>query len=52
MPPPGKPHHYHFTVYALNANLDAQPGLDKQGLLRLMEGKVLGQGRLTGIYQR
>ena len=52
MPPPGSPHHYHFTVYALSAKLDAQPGLDRQGLLRLMEGKVLGQGRLTGLYQR
>lgn len=52
MPPPGKAHHYHFTVYALSAKLEAEPGLDKQGLLRLMEGKILAEGRLTGLYKR
>jgi Raf kinase inhibitor-like YbhB/YbcL family protein len=51
-PPPGAPHHYHFTVYALSAPLDAKEGLDKAGLLTAMEGKVLARGELVGVYQR
>lgn len=53
MPPPGHgPHHYHFTLYALSAKLDAEPGLEKRELLGRMEGKILGKGRLIGIFQR
>lgn len=45
-------HHYHFQLYALNRVLDAPPGLDKAGLLRAMQGAIIGQGKLTGTYQR
>lgn len=51
-PPPGKPHHYTFTVYALDAALDVKEGLDKAGLLKAMEGHVVGQGQLVGLYDR
>jgi Raf kinase inhibitor-like YbhB/YbcL family protein len=51
-PPAGPPHHYHFTVYALNAPLDVKEGLDKAGLLKAMEGKIVAQGELVGVYQR
>ena len=51
-PPPGAPHHYHFTVYALNAPLDAKEGLDKAALLKAMEGKIIGQGEIVGVFQR
>jgi hypothetical protein len=51
-PPPGKPHHYTFTVYALDAPLDVQEGLDKAGLLKAMEGHVIGRGQLVGLYER
>ena len=51
-PPPGTPHHYHFTVYALSAPLDVKEGLDKAGLLKAMEGKIVGQGEIVGVYQR
>jgi Raf kinase inhibitor-like YbhB/YbcL family protein len=51
-PPPGAPHHYHFTVYALNAPLDAKEGLDKAALLKAMEGKIAAQGELVGVYQK
>lgn len=51
-PPPGKPHHYHFTVFALDAELDLQPGLNKAGLLEAMKGHILGQGELVAIYER
>ena len=42
-PPPGKPHRYQFTAYALNAPLliDAIP--DRDALLAAMEGKIIAQ---------
>jgi len=51
-PPPGAPHHYHFTVYALSAPLDVKEGLDKAALLKAMEGKIVGQGEIVGVFQR
>ncbi len=53
MPPPRHGlHHYQFTLYALDAKLDAPPGLDKAALLKLMQGHILAQGRLIGTYER
>lgn len=53
MPPPGHgTHHYHFTLYALSEKLQLEPAARKRDLLRQMEGKILGQGRLTGLYER
>jgi Raf kinase inhibitor-like YbhB/YbcL family protein len=51
-PPPGKVHHYHFTVYALDTALDLAPGLNKQQLLEAMQGHVIGQGELVATYER
>ena len=51
-PPPGKPHHYTFKVYALNAPLDAKDGMTKDDLLKAMEGKIVGQGEIVGLYER
>jgi Raf kinase inhibitor-like YbhB/YbcL family protein len=51
-PPPGKPHNYHFKVYALNAPLDAAEGLDKAALLKAMEGKIIAEGEIVGLYER
>jgi Raf kinase inhibitor-like YbhB/YbcL family protein len=52
-PPKGHgTHHYHFTLYALDAALDLKPGLDKQGLLDAISGHVLGHGELVGTYKR
>jgi len=51
-PPAGKPHHYTFTVYALDADLDLQPGLTKATLLEAIKGHILGQGALVAIYER
>jgi Raf kinase inhibitor-like YbhB/YbcL family protein len=51
-PPPGAPHHYHFTVYALSTPLDVKEGLDKPALLKAMEGKIAGQGEIVGVFQR
>jgi Raf kinase inhibitor-like YbhB/YbcL family protein len=51
-PPTGKPHHYTFTVYALNAPLDAKDAMTKDDLLKAMEGKIVAQGELIGLYER
>lgn len=53
MPPPGHgTHHYHFKIYALDEELNLEPGLDKNTLLGRMEGHVLDQGELVGTYER
>lgn len=52
-PPPGDaPHHYHFKLYALDAELDLEPGLSKAGLLEAMQGHVLAEGALVGTFRR
>jgi Raf kinase inhibitor-like YbhB/YbcL family protein len=51
-PPPGKPHHYHFVVYALDADLGLKPGLTRADLLAAIQGHVIGQGELVAIYER
>jgi Raf kinase inhibitor-like YbhB/YbcL family protein len=53
MPPRGRGvHHYHFKVYALYAEFDANPGLSKDELLAAIEGHVLDEGELVGTYER
>jgi len=53
-PPPGKPHHYVFTLYALDVN--PLPGADASTtgpqLLNLMQGHTLGKATLTGLFGR
>lgn len=51
-PPAGPPHHYHFTLYALNARVTLGPRATKRELLRAMEGHILGAALLIGTYQR
>lgn len=51
-PPAGPAHHYRFTVYALNAPLDARAGLDQAALLKAMAGTIAAQGELVATYQR
>ena len=41
----GKPHRYVFTLYALDARLGLQPGLDKASLLVLMQGHIIGKAQ-------
>ncbi|MFO0954083.1 MAG: YbhB/YbcL family Raf kinase inhibitor-like protein [Isosphaeraceae bacterium] len=45
-------HHYHFTLYALDAPLKLLAGLDKRGLLKAMAGHVLDRADLVGTYER
>ena len=50
-PPPGKPHHYHFVVYALDVpslGLDGDFTLDD--VRSAMEGHILDQGEIVATY--
>jgi Raf kinase inhibitor-like YbhB/YbcL family protein len=50
--PPSGTHRYFFRLYALDTKLDAAAGLTKDALLQAMEGHVLAQGELMGVYNR
>lgn len=50
-PPKGPEHHYHFNLYALDKSLDLAAGATKDQVRQAMEGHILGQAILTGIYQ-
>jgi Raf kinase inhibitor-like YbhB/YbcL family protein len=50
-PPPGHgTHHYYFWVYALDDDLDLEPGLDRRALHDRIEDHVIEQARLVGTY--
>ena len=51
-PPAGKPHHYTFTVYALDTELTLAEGANRAELMKAMEGHIIGQGALVAIYER
>lgn len=51
-PPRGKPHRYFFKLYALDALLDLKPGANKNQLLKAMEGHILAEAELMGLYSR
>ena len=51
-PPLGKPHRYFFTLYALDAKLRLAPGATKAAVLRAIEGHLLAEAPLMGVYQR
>jgi len=48
----GSSHHYCFTLYALDTSLDLAAGASKEQVLKAMEGHILTQSQLIGIYQR
>lgn len=48
-PPPGRPHHYVITVYALGQPSGLRKGFSPDDVSGL---PVLGQGQLTGLYAR
>jgi Raf kinase inhibitor-like YbhB/YbcL family protein len=52
-PPPGHgDHFYYFHLFALDAKLDLQPGLDRAGLLAAIDDHITEQARLVGVYSR
>jgi len=50
--PPSGTHRYFFKLYALDSVLNLEPGVDKKGLLKAMEGHILAQAELMGKYKR
>jgi len=51
-PPPGSPHRYVFTLYALDAIPEMSPGMDKDSVLDAIKGHILDKATLTGLYSR
>ncbi|MDD1705668.1 MAG: YbhB/YbcL family Raf kinase inhibitor-like protein [Methanoregulaceae archaeon] len=51
-PPPGRPHHYHFDVYALDSILALRAPVTRKDIGDAMEGHMLGKGSLTGLFSR
>ena len=51
-PPPGSPHHYVFTLYALDAKLNLPVGATRAQVEAAMQGHILASGRLVGMFQR
>ena len=51
-PPPGKPHHYHFRLFALDTNLNLGATPDAQAVRDAMNEHVIGSAELVGIFGR
>lgn len=54
MPPIGSgPHRYFFKIYALARRLELPPGdANKESLLAAMQGHVLAEAQLMGLFER
>jgi Raf kinase inhibitor-like YbhB/YbcL family protein len=50
-PPPGKLHHYHFQVYALDAMLNLNSGASEKDAQDAMDKHILGEGELIATYE-
>jgi len=54
-PPPGKPHSYHFVVYAVDTTVPAKADtapLTRAELLDATKGHIVGRGELVATYER
>jgi Raf kinase inhibitor-like YbhB/YbcL family protein len=51
-PPPGRPHHYHFRLCALDQKLKLRAGATAHEVEAAMKGHVLGRAELVGIFAR
>lgn len=50
--PPSGTHRYRFKVYALDIKLDISDDTDKEKLMKAMEGHVMAEGELVGLYKK
>lgn len=50
--PPSGEHRYFFKLYALDKELDLDSSADKSQVLEKMNGHVLGDAELMGVYSR
>ncbi len=51
-PPSGKPHRYFFKLYALDFLTELKAGATKEDVLKIIDGHVLNQTELIGLYKR
>jgi Raf kinase inhibitor-like YbhB/YbcL family protein len=51
-PPPGKVHHYRFTLYALNSTINLPKGASIKAVQAAMEPDVIGNATLVGTFSR
>ena len=52
LPPTQKPHRYFFKLHALDTMLGLEAGAYKKDLLKAMEGHILAEAELVGVYQK
>jgi Raf kinase inhibitor-like YbhB/YbcL family protein len=50
--PPNGTHRYYFKIYALDSELELEPGISKNDLLDAMQGHTLDEGQLMGKYEK
>ena len=50
--PPGETHRYNFRLYALDQELQLEPGASKAQLMEAMDSHILAQAELQGTYSR
>lgn len=50
--PPSGTHRYFFKVYALDTELKLQDGARKQEVEKAMQGHILAQAELIGLYKK
>jgi Raf kinase inhibitor-like YbhB/YbcL family protein len=51
-PPPGKRHHYHFRLYALDSMIAPGDKADADAVESAMKGHVVATAELVGTFQR
>ncbi len=51
-PPEGNAHRYFFRIYALDTALHLKDGAEKYQLEKAMQGHIIAQGKLMGMYKR
>ncbi len=49
-PCPPNTHHYRLTLYAVDSKLALDPGASKDQLLKALQGHILAQAELIGLY--
>jgi Raf kinase inhibitor-like YbhB/YbcL family protein len=50
--PPSGVHRYFFKLYALDTLLNLKEGISKGGLEKAMQGHILAEAELIGLYKR
>lgn len=51
-PPPGKMHHCHFRLFALDSTLNPRDNADAAAVKSAMQGHVLATAELVGTFER